>query len=505
MFIGAINPFRTPKINNLPSVRAQICNKNTDLKQSCSCDIIKFEGMSPPSQYDTPFQYLAVKIIDASKKKYKVDGSLLSASKIDEALEQMEQNNTFYPDYKRSSSSKIKWKSYIPQDIRDFSIDKINEAREKRMLEWKTLLDTDNPNYVSDNADFYDFELYEKLKKDKALRFVIWNTVSGELSDNNRHIPVPLNTTALLETIKGFENILPKDRAVRCHRPSFINIYTHRLRDNLLIEMNLSENDAVWVKMPSILHDRRNKEKNIHNLEILSCKNWCTRSSVDKAEAALEDGDFYIYLERDKDNLWEPIVGMTTSRGKIDQIQGVENNNIVPLHLCDEIEDFIESSKLKCNSGIIDEGPKAREAIMISKKLNEVDPITKKTFYKAIKDDDAVSIFKFLNVDCEILEDGMLAISNYKPNYFTGGNGIIIPYSMFGINEDLLLKDVKIINGDLILDNPRTVQNSRITVFPPNLEKISGRVSCSKEQYEKFKDDITRVLGGKANKLYIHW
>ena len=44
--------------------------------------------------------------------------------------------------------------------------------------------------------------------------------------------------------------------------------------------------------------DPFNKEANIKKLEILSCKNWCTRSSVDKAEAALEDGDFYIYLVR---------------------------------------------------------------------------------------------------------------------------------------------------------------------------------------------------------------
>lgn len=65
--------------------------------------------------------------------------------------------------------------------------------------------------------------------------------------------------------------------------------------------------------------------------------------------------------------MWEPLVGMTTAKGKIDQIQGVENNNIVPLKLVNEIEDFINKSNLKCHSGIYDEGPKAYQAILISK------------------------------------------------------------------------------------------------------------------------------------------
>ena len=65
------------------------------------------------------------------------------------------------------------------------------------------------------------------------------------------------------------------------------------------MDLGLSDNESVWVKVPSIAHDKIHKDKNIKMLEILSCRNWCTRSSVDKAEAALEDGDFlYIFRTR---------------------------------------------------------------------------------------------------------------------------------------------------------------------------------------------------------------
>lgn len=496
-----------PQIRTTQQIyKTQNCSRNNQLQLNPQPikDCVSFTGLSAPSMYKTTFQYLATKIIDGNKRKYKIDGSLLSATKISEAIDQIKENKTMFPDFKRSQASKIRWKSYIPQDIREYSIDKINEARTDRMEKWKNFLDVDNPNYKIINYDNFDPELYKKLKEDSSLRFVVWNAVTGELGDNNRHIPVPLNTTALLETIKGFENILPKDRAVRCSAPSFIEIYTHRLRDNLLIDMGLSEKDSVWVKIPSFAHDKNHKSENVNKLETLSCRNWCTRSSVDKATAALEDGDFHIYLERNKYNLWEPMVGMTSCRGKIDQIQGVENNNIVPLNLCDEIENYIKSSNLSCASGIIDEGPKAAVALKISRKLDEVNPETKKSFIKTIKENNSQDIFKFLGVNCQKDTDGTLEIGTYKPSYNTGKSGVIVPYSMFGIDEDELLKNVSKINGDLILDNVSAVQNSRITKFPPNLKTVTGKICCTQEQFDRFHDDILRVIDGQKQRLFVH-
>lgn len=468
--------------------------RNTENK-----DTVCFTGKSLPSMYASVFDYLAADVL-GSQKKYKVDGSMLSATNIGKAVKDLVMSGKLWADFKRAQVEKIRWKSYIPQDIREYSINKINMAREDRLNQWRNFLQ--NPDEISSFGQVHNPQLVEKIKNNDSLRVVIWNAVTSEIKDNNRHIPVPFNEKALLETINGFEIINPKDRAVRCAAPSFLEIYTHRLRDNLLMDMNLSDNEEVWVKIPSIKHDPDHKEANIAKLETLSCKNWCTRSSVDKAEDALTDGDFYIYLERGKFNLWEPLVGMTSSRGQIDQIQGVENNNIVPLSLVDDIKSFIEKNKLKCRSGIEDEGPKASQAIMISEKLNEINPLTKKSFAKAIKDNDAVAMFDFLGVQNKKLVDGTLEIDKYKPSYTINNNsGISIPYSMFGLDEDILLQNVKKINGDLVLTNKNFLYMSRLSKFPPKLEEVTGKVICSAKQFEKFKDDILRVVDNNPRRI----
>jgi hypothetical protein len=281
-------------------------------------------------------------------------------------------------------------------------------------------------------------------------------------------------------------------------------MYTHRLRDNLLMDMNLSNNDAIWVKIPSIKHDPENREENIRRLEILSNRNWCTRSSVDKAEDALLDGDFYIYLAR-KSKIWEPQVGMASCKGKIDQIQGAENNNFIPLPLLSKIKEFIEAEGLKTQSIITDEGPKATVAIMIGDKLNEVDLDTKKSFSKAIKEDDIFTVLKFLQIKNKVLENGNFEIYGYKPSYLLDHNrGCTVPYSMLGIDEDKLLKDVEVINGNFILWNRNDLYSSKISQFPLNLQKVTGRIECSKKQYEKFKPDMLRVVDYNEDKIKVH-
>ena len=463
-------------------------------------DTVTFTGKSSPSAYRTVFQYLASEIIGGNKA-YKIDSSLLSSKKIGQAIQQLINEDRIFLPYKLTNHEKIRWKSYIPEDIRVFSVDKINEARKARMDQWLEYLRDLKP--MASDGTQRDPQLIAKIQKNPSLKLVIWNAVRSELKDSNRHIPVPFNEKALLETIQGFEKIGPKDRAVRCASPSFLEMYTHRLRDNLLTELGVSTKNSFWVKVPSIKHDPENAARNIERLEILSCKNWCTRSSVDKAEAALQDGDFYIYLQRNKQNLWEPLVGMTTARGKIDQIQGVENNNIVPLNLLDEIKTFIKENNLKCHSAIIDEGPKASQAIMISEKLSETD-VLRRSFAKAIKDKDDILMFEFLGVKTNIV-DGALEIGTYRPIYsLNQKSGISVPYSMFGLNEDDLLAHVRVINGDFILNHKNKIFESRITKFPPELEKVTGRIHCTAEQYEKFASDIDRIIGDDKYKLVIH-
>lgn len=463
-------------------------------------DTVSFTGMSAPSHYKSVFDYLAADIL-SKNKKYQVDGSMLSATNIQTAINKLFSLNKVYGPYTTSNPEKIHWKPYIPEDVRVFSTDKINDARASRLQQWQKFLEAPQ----SEESAAQIPKLVEHIKQNKSLRFVIWNAVNSELKSNNRHIPVPFDATALYKTIVGFDKIDPLDRAVRCARPSFLEMYTHRLRDILLEKKGLSDNTSVWVKIPSIKSAPESKADSISTLEILSSRNWCTRSSVDKAEAALEDGDFYIYLERKGGNQWNPLIGMACSKGKIDQIQGIENNNIIPTSELENIKEFIKSHGLKCNSDIVPEGPKALQQIMIAEKLVEYDETLGKTLEKAIKDGDDYGILKFMSKKIDKLEDGKFEIATYKPSYNVSQNsGISIPYSMLGIDEDLMLQNVEKINGDLILDHKNPLFASTLRKFPPSLKTVTGKIVCSEEQFAQFGEDFARVTGNRPGKVIVH-
>jgi len=487
----------SPKINNINQNNQPRYSSLSPLRR----DTVSFRGMSAPSTYKSVFHYLGAEIIKNNTKKYGVDGSILSSNNIENGIKTLFQENKVYTEPVISNYRKIKWKNYVPQDVREFATNKINEARISRLDQWKTFLESPESHEEAKNNS----KLVKNLTSNPSLKLVIWNAINSELKENNRHIPVPLDLQALSETIHGFKKIESKDRAVRCASPSFLDIYTHRLRDNLLVEKGLSDNKSIWIKVPSIKHDKDNKSKNIETLEILSCKNWCTRSSLDKAQAALEDGDFHVYLERDKNNLWQPLVGMASEGNKIDQIQGVENNNIIPLNQFENIKKYITDNGIKCQSAIVDEGPKAYQQILIREKLNENRPELGKSFDRALREEDTQTIYNYLNKPAKTLEDGKLQIKTYKPAYLANANsGISIPYSMIGISEDAILKDVKVIDGDMILDDKNKLFSSSITTFPPSLEKVKGKIICSKEQYEKYGEDLQRVAKNGNGKVVVY-
>lgn len=483
-------------IQNITSYKHCTPNLNYIKSNGLNNSSLPFRGMSCPSNYKTSFDFLAAELISRNTKKWGLDGSFLSASMISTALDKLFKLNRVFGPYIEANLAKINWRNYIPQDIREYCINKINEARAERLKEWQMFLEA--PECVDRNLEHPD--LVKDIKNDKALKFIIWNAINSELKVNNRHIPVPLDFIALEETINHFKEIQPKFRAVACASASFLDMYTHRLRDNLLMKKGLSKKQEVWVKIPSQKHEPENLESNIEALEILSYKNWCTRSSVDKAADALADGDFYLYLKRDDKQIWQSILGMASSKGKIDQIQGRDNNNFIPLTELENIKSFLKSYGLQCQSGVADEGPKAMQQIMIAEKLSEISSIVGKSLTKAIKDKDIVSIFKILGQKLKYTSEGKYEIGTYKPQFLLDSKkGITAPYAFMGIDEDSLLENVEKIDGDFVLyNNKNKIFNSTIEAFPPNLKEVTGRIICSKEQYAKYQDDFKRVVRSES-------
>ena len=194
-----------------------------------------FRGMSNASQYKSSFDYLAAKLIDSNKKKWGLDGKLLSASKIKEALEHLSKTDKIFIPFTETVASKINWRDYIPQDVRDYCVNKINKARTIRMQKWQSFLE--DPESVTGSENFS--RLVNEIKNDLALKFVIWNSINSELTSRNRHIPVPFDLTALDETVQQFKKTQAKFRAITCATISFLDMYTHRLRDDLLMKKGL--------------------------------------------------------------------------------------------------------------------------------------------------------------------------------------------------------------------------------------------------------------------------
>ena len=110
---------------------------------------------------------------------------------------------------------------------------------------------------------------------------------------------------------------------------------------------------------------------------------------------------------------------------------------------------------------------------MIADKLAQHDELFDKTLDKAIKEKDSFAVFSMLGKKVEHKSDNTLEIETYKPIYVADKQkGITIPYSMMGIEEDVLLRNVSKIKGDMMLYNKNFIYNSQIKEFPQKQKKL---------------------------------
>ena len=129
-------------INNIsfkPQYRINNSNNNrtfnkTPKIQQLTCDTLSFTGkLSLPSLYSSTFEYIAATILRRSKD-YSVDSRTLSHEKISDAVQKLFDENQIFKPFKEVTVDKIKWRDYVPEDVREGSIIKINEARKDRFF-----------------------------------------------------------------------------------------------------------------------------------------------------------------------------------------------------------------------------------------------------------------------------------------------------------------------------------------------------------------------------------
>lgn len=460
--IVSIKPFLTTNIQKPEFKQQQFRTVNFAISQ----DVVKFGGLSRKEDYSSPLVYKAALILE--QKFAKITGNKnplltdapVSKSKLYSKGDLSKTNfkdGNLNVDWKQffnaftcaADAKKINWKiNYYDDETKKDTVKLVNDARISVLTKWRDLLLVPE-EIISQDASENLQALKEELQSNFALKIIIWDGVNNLLANNNRHIPEPLDLEVLAKTVKEYKQ----------EDGSFISVYSNNLRNDVVNKMltnpNLQKNvfkteKGLWVKIPSKKHDRENFNYNVFNIEVLSHRGWCTKSSIDKAKAALEDGNFYMYLEKDINNVWQPCIAMTSSEGKIAQIQGRENNNVIPEQYIEIVEKFIEDRDLDTLSGYSSEGPNARLQILISKKLKEKNPKTGISLQESIAQNDVLSILQHFNGLLTTKKGAPLKL-NLDPT-----KGIVVPLRVFGIKEERFWNDLKALTNS---DN-----NIRITI-----------------------------------------
>ena len=374
----------------------------------------------------------------------------------------------------------------------------ITDSRKQILKEWISFLEDPKfenrqGNYSGENEE----EIRDTLKEIKdtpVLKLIILETMLTDIKDDNKHISPPVNPYAISKTVQKLKNI-PRNEVGAF---SFINTYRNEL-GNLVIERakdsakyppeqrkgmieafpySSSTVNGMWIKVPSKSHNRYNLKNNIRAVEIISHENWCTKNAVYKAAASLEEGDFYVFLEKQKNGEYKPTIGMALSGRTIFQIQNPSNNDKVAAKYLPVVDFIVSQQGLEFDYDKRDDGIPAGRQYEITKRLKEV--INGKTLETAIKENDAETIFQYAGIQYEKDADGLLILQKYKPKVLIRkGQVPPILFCELGIDEYALLSKVSEIKG------PTEFENSEINSLPPNLKSVGRRVSTRPKQFSE--------------------
>lgn len=507
--LNIITPFY--KINKTAETHS------TPMLNTLKNDTVSFTG-SKPYDYKTTFAYMASEVLREKQKNNINTQPKDIASAVENIVGQNGAPNEDYYQYSHATKENNKFPACYDESLKDNIIESINYTRDNVFKQWENVL-------IGNDFAATKHPVSKKLE-DPITRFVIWEGINFGITDSDRHLPPPLDLDVLDKTIDYFQNkIEPKERGLKASSPKFFSkIYNSMIIDNLLNQIitdpiyfnyklydseaeeidkseikSAEDLDNVWVKIPPLKRSKADENTAIKTVEVLSHENWCTRSRENKAKAALESGNFYIYLQKEPFGadyqIKTPAIAMTSSHGKIERIQGQLNNGQIPEKHYDTILKFLtkhnylqieddgsfKNITMEANSN--DEGPQAYWQLLIAKGKQDIEPI--------LKSNNAERTFRSLFGDKIIDEnENGFILKSYNSKYHVSKD-VAVPVSMSGFDEDMLLAMVQEVTG--VLD----LTNAGIEEFPKNLKTVGKKIICTKDQYELFKDDIIKATTGE--------
>ncbi len=374
----------------------------------------------------------------------------------------------------------------------------ITDSRTQILKEWINFLE--NPKFENRQGQYSGeneedtIKTLEEIKNNPTLKLIILETMLTDIKRGNKHISPPLNSYALSKTVQELKNT---DRSnigafsfINSYRNNLINLVLERAENTKLYSpperkgmietfpYDSPNIKGVWVKVPSYKHNKQNFSRNVRAVEIISHENWCTKNAVYKAEASISEGDFYVFLEKQKNGEYKPTIGMALCGTTIFQIQNPQNNDSVNYKYLNVVDFIKEKQGLEFDYTQRDDGIPAGRQYEITKRLK--DTINGKTLETAIKENDAETIFQYSGIEYSKDENGMLVLNKYRPKILINKGKVppIIFYEM-GIDEYSLLSKVSRIEGNA------EFENSAINELPQNIKSVGKRVTLRQNQFSE--------------------
>lgn len=221
----------------------------------------------------------------------------------------------------------------------------LDKERNNLFNSWKLYLRRNNCAYAAD----------------PFIQIIILEGITRNLLQDNDTMPPELQQGVLADTISVIEK--QTDGAF-----NFLKLYNKKLEkwrnESSLLKMAKTDDEPTrgeWVQIPGKESDPDNFRNNVRWLKALSHINWCTRSF--NAAPYLRLGDFYIYR---MGNISK--VAVRLEENLIAEMQGEENNGIIPPEYTEEVMQLV---KLLETSGNIINGKESLEYVRENQKKYE--------------------------------------------------------------------------------------------------------------------------------------
>lgn len=279
--------------------------------------------------------------------------------------------------------------------------------------------------------EWSDYVTEENSAYTPAMGLLIMSGITAGLKPDEDTIPPVLNKGVLADTIDTLSKELKTDEKKQFN---FLKQYKTKLQAHYLEDNSTGVKTTGWMVIPSKINDPENFEDNVEKLKTFSHKNWCTKSF--NAEPYLKEGDFHIYLENG-----EPKLGVRFVSDAIEEIQGEKNNGKIPQKYFKEMKEHIKSENLAL-------GENAEQEIKNAEKTKkQIEKIKSELGEDAIKNADAEKILPYFRIKAKKDNDGLLIISEYRQPSEDD------TFEDFGIDENKLVRNIKIIKGDAIFED----------------------------------------------------